>query len=96
MVSKAFMLDFAYCANAYKWSTQTVEEVKQQTRDNPELMAYWSRLAAAHRAGYEPCKANNWQRLECWEQNIAEAKRYENEYGRRHDDRKGAKRSAAQ
>lgn len=62
------MRDFAEIANRYEWSDKTVEEVKEQTRGNPELMCYWQELAAAHRAGYEQNRANNWQRLAHWQQ----------------------------
>lgn len=68
-VSKQFLRDFAYIANLYGWTTADIEEVKAQTRANPdELGRYWSRLAAAHRAGYEQTKANQFIRLERWEQ----------------------------
>lgn len=67
-VSKSFMLDFAYIANLYEWSDGTVEEVKEQTRGNHELMRYWQELAAAHRAGYQQSRENNWQRLGQWQQ----------------------------
>lgn len=67
-VSKSFMRDFAYIANLYEWSDVTVEEVKEETRNNPELMRYWQELAAAHRAGYRQAKDNNWMRLGQWQQ----------------------------
>jgi len=67
-VSKAFMRDFAYIANYYEWDDKTVEEVKQETRDSPALVAYWRNLAAAHRAGYAQNRDNNWIRLEHWKQ----------------------------
>lgn len=92
-VSRAFMEDFASLANRYKWDGRVLEEVKEQTRNSPELKKYWQDLAKAHRAGYEPSRANNWQRLGEWEQKIDEAKRYENEYGRRSTDRAGPHRS---
>lgn len=66
LVSKAFLLDFAYIANLYEWDSETVEEVKQQTRGNQELMSYWRKLAAAHRGGYRQHAGNNWQRLDSW------------------------------
>lgn len=67
-VSRAFLQDFAFIANFYEWSDRDVEEVKEQTRGSPELMRYWRELAAAHRAGYEQTRANNWQRLGEWQQ----------------------------
>lgn len=71
-VSKAFIRDFSYVANMYEWSDATVEEVKQQTRGNHELMRFWQELAAAHRAGYRQSRENNWQRLAEWQQKRAE------------------------
>lgn len=67
-VSRAFMRDFAYIANYYQWDEATIEEVKQETRGNQELMKYWQKLAAAHRAGYKQDRFNNWQRMEEWRQ----------------------------
>lgn len=67
-VSKTFIKDFAYLANYYGWEGAELEDVKQQTRDSPELKRYWQRLAAAHRAGYEQTKQNNYERLAQWEQ----------------------------
>ncbi|WP_426117276.1 hypothetical protein [Massilia sp. PWRC2] len=67
-VSKQFLRDFAYVANLYGWNAADIEEAKAQTRASPaELGAYWVRLAAAHRAGYQQAKDNNFMRLECWE-----------------------------
>ena len=65
-VSRAFMRDFAYLANRYKWEGRVLDEVKDQTRESQELRDYWSKLAAAHRAGYSPSQANNWERLDCF------------------------------
>ena len=66
-VSKQFLRDFAYIANLYGWNTEDVEDAKAQTRTNPsELVPYWTRLAAAHRAGYQQNRENNYIRLEQW------------------------------
>lgn len=68
-VSKRFIQDFAYIANLYAWTAADIEDVKAQTRANPdELGRYWTRLAAAHRAGYRQTAANNFMRLEHWDQ----------------------------
>lgn len=68
-VSKQFIQDFAYIANLYAWTAADIEDVKAQTRANPdELGRYWTRLAAAHRAGYQQNGANNFMRLEQWGQ----------------------------
>lgn len=66
-VSQAFMRDFAYLANLYAWDASDIEDVKAQTRANPEAMRrYWIILAAAHRNGYQQSEANGYQRLGQW------------------------------
>lgn len=71
-VSKQFLKDFAYLANRYGWNAADIEDVKAQTRSDPELMrAYWTNLAAAHRAGYEQISENGYMRLAAWQQTAA-------------------------
>ena len=66
-VSKQFLRDFAYIANLYGWNAKDVEDAKAQTRANPvEMRRYWTQLAAAHRAGYEQIRENNYIRLDQW------------------------------
>lgn len=65
-VSKQFLRDFAYIANLYGWNADDVEDVKAQTRAYPELRSYWAQLAAAHRAGYQQTRENNFMRLGQW------------------------------
>ncbi len=66
-VSRDFIRDFAYIANLYGWNAADVEDVKAQTRANPEPMRrYWTALAAAHRAGYQQTEANGYERLRVW------------------------------
>lgn len=66
-VSKDFLRDFAYLANLYQWDAADIEDVKEQTRANPEQMrSYWTVLAAAHRAGYQQTEANGHERLRVW------------------------------
>jgi hypothetical protein len=66
-VSKAFLRDFAYVANFYRWSAADVEEVKAHTREHSdEMKRYWTVLAAAHRAGYVQTKENDFMRLQPW------------------------------
>jgi hypothetical protein len=68
-VSKQFLRDFAYIANLYAWTAADIEDAKAQTRASPdELGRYWTRLAAAHRAGYEQTSGNNFTRLAQWSQ----------------------------
>lgn len=73
-VSKQFLRDFAYIANLYGWNAEDIEDAKAQTRANPgDLMPYWTRLAAAHRAGYQQTVDNNYMRLGQWLQLHADA-----------------------
>jgi hypothetical protein len=66
-VSKQFLRDFAYLANLYAWTPVDIEEIKAQTRANPEVMRrYWTNLAIAHRAGYEQTPTNGLVRLREW------------------------------
>lgn len=65
-VSKQFLRDFAYIANLYGWNADDVEDAKAQSRAHPELRLYWTQLAAAHRAGYQQNRENNYMRLEQW------------------------------
>lgn len=65
-VSRQFLQDFAYLANHYHWTPTDIEDAKADTRANPDLVRYWSTLAAAHRAGYEQTPQNNFIRLRDW------------------------------
>jgi hypothetical protein len=65
-VSRQFLKDFAYLANRYGWTPADIEDVKADTRANPGLVAYWTTLANAHRAGYEQTRENGYQRLHAW------------------------------
>lgn len=65
-VSRQFLRDFAFLANHYRWTPADIEDVKADTRANPDLVCYWSTLAAAHREGYEQTKENNHIRLRPW------------------------------
>lgn len=66
-VSRDFLRDFAYLAKLYQWDAADIEDVKVQTRANPEPMRlYWTTLAAAHRAGYQQTPGNGHERLGEW------------------------------
>lgn len=65
-ISKQFITDFAYLANHYQWTPADVEDVKAYTRDNPDMLRYWTALANAHRAGYEQTPENGYIRLHAW------------------------------
>lgn len=71
-VSKQFLRDFAYLANFYGWSPTDIEDIKTQTRASVELRDYWTRLAVAHRAGYQQTKTNGYERLQPWMQRTPE------------------------
>ena len=76
-VSRKFLKDFAYLANLYGWTAADIEDVKAQTRANPEpLRAFWTSLAAAHRAGYQQNAANSFIRLAHWCQQAGVADPY--------------------
>ena len=68
LVNRKFLRDFAELANRYGWSGAELENVKEQTRNSPELRRYWEELAKAHRQGYEQTEKNDWVRLEKWKQ----------------------------
>lgn len=74
LVSRQFLKDFAYIANYYGWTDREVEEVKEATRQSPELRYYWQELARAHRQGYRQTKENNYMRLAEWQQRKDELK----------------------
>ena len=66
-VSREFLKDFAEIANRYGWNADDIEEVKAHMREHFEPMRrYWSTLAAAHRAGYEQTRENDYIRLQAW------------------------------
>jgi len=65
-VSRQFLRDFAFLANYYLWTPADIEDVKADTRANPDLAHYWTALANAHRAGYEQTDDNNHVRLCDW------------------------------
>lgn len=66
-VSREFLKDFAYIANLYGWDAADIDDAKAQTRAAPgPMLAYWTMLAAAHRAGYRQDSANGFIRLSAW------------------------------
>jgi len=51
----------------YRWDADDLADVMTQTVANPDEMGqYWTRLAAAHRAGYAQTQENNYMRLGQW------------------------------
>lgn len=66
-VSPVFLKDFAYIANLYGWDAADIDDAKAQTRAAPgPMVAYWTMLAGAHRAGYRQDLANGYMRLGAW------------------------------
>lgn len=65
-VSKSFLRDFAFLANHYGWTPADIEDIKADTRANPDLVHYWTALARAHRAGYAQTPQNRFIRLQAW------------------------------
>jgi hypothetical protein len=72
-VSKSFLRDFAYLANRYGWTPADIEEIKIETwGQGAPMSAYWTALAAAHRAGYEQTADNGYLRLHEWQERRAD------------------------
>jgi len=65
-VSKAFLRDFGFLANLYKWDENDINEIKQAVREGTGYREFLEQLAAAHRAGYVQDESNNFIRLEQW------------------------------
>ena len=58
--------DLQYLAKHYEWDAEDKAEVRAAFTDNPEMVRFFTVLAAAHRAGYEQCAANGYIRLRAW------------------------------
>lgn len=58
--------DLQYLAKRYEWNAEDKAEVRAAFTDNPEMVHFFTVLAAAHRAGYEQCAANGYIRLQAW------------------------------
>lgn len=58
--------DLKYLATRYQWSAEDKVEVRAAFTDSPEMVRFFTVLAAAHRAGYEQCAANGFVRLQSW------------------------------
>jgi hypothetical protein len=58
--------DLQYLAKRYEWSAEDKAEVRIAFTDCPEMVNFFTVLAAAHRAGYEQCAANGYIRLQAW------------------------------
>ncbi|MBG7619332.1 hypothetical protein I5R65_07640 [Herbaspirillum sp. AP02] len=58
--------DLQYLAKRYEWNAEDKAEVRAAFTDCPEMVQFFTVLAAAHRAGYEQCAANGYIRLQAW------------------------------
>ena len=58
--------DLQYLAKLYEWNAEDKAEVRTAFTDCPEMVNFFTVLAAAHRAGYEQCAANGYIRLQTW------------------------------
>ncbi|AYR23010.1 hypothetical protein [Herbaspirillum rubrisubalbicans] len=58
--------DLQYLAQRYAWNDEDKSEVRAAFTDNPEMVHFFTVLAAAHRAGYEQCASNGFIRLQAW------------------------------
>jgi len=65
--SENFIDDIDYLADYYSWTDDDLADVMEQIVANPDEMGrYWIHLAAAHRAGYQQTRENNFMRLGQW------------------------------
>lgn len=58
--------DLQYLAKRYEWNAEDKADVRAAFTDQPEMVRYFTVLAAAHRAGYEQCAENGYIRLQAW------------------------------
>jgi hypothetical protein len=58
--------DLKYLVAHYQWTADDKQEVRAAFTDSPEMVHFFTVLAAAHRAGYEQCAANGFVRLQQW------------------------------
>jgi hypothetical protein len=65
-VSKAFIRDFAQCANHFNWNQADIDEMKTAVREGNGMREYIEKLAAAQRAGYVQTRENGFMRLSEW------------------------------
>lgn len=61
-----FSDDLKCLATYYQWSAEDKSEVRAAFTDCPEMVHFFTVLAAAHRAGYTQCAANGFIRLQAW------------------------------
>lgn len=62
----SFIDDLKYLAEYYSWSADDKVEIKASFLNCPEMVKYYTVLAAAHRAGYSQDAGNGFVRLRDW------------------------------
>lgn len=58
--------DLKYLAKHYEWSSEDKIEIRAAFTGSPEMVLFFTVLAAAHRAGYSQCAGNGFMRLKDW------------------------------
>ena len=58
--------DLKYLAAYYQWSPEDKVEIRSAFTGSPEMVRFFTVLAAAHRAGYTQCAGNGFIRLNDW------------------------------
>lgn len=58
--------DLKYLAEYYQWDQSDKADVRAAFTDCPEMVRYFTVLAAAHRAGYAQDAGNGFQLLRDW------------------------------
>lgn len=61
-----FVDDLKYLAAYYKWSDEDKKEIRASFTGSPEMVNFYTVLAAAHRAGYSQHAGNGFIRLQAW------------------------------
>ena len=63
---KTLSADLTELAEFYFWDAEDKKEIRAAFTDSPEMVRFFTVLAAAHRAGYEQSAANRYARLQAW------------------------------
>lgn len=58
--------DLKFLAGYYQWSAEDKVEIRAAFTGSPEMVRFFTVLAAAHRAGYTQCAGNGFIRLNDW------------------------------
>lgn len=63
---KTLAEDLKYLAGYYQWNSEDKKEVRDAFTGSPEMVRYFTILAAAHRKGYSQDAGNGFIRLREW------------------------------